>query len=679
MKKILFDMKLIDRHYCFYLDSADDEVHAYAIKLDSFEGYHVTRPSEVQFLNKIIAKLSKKYIRRKDVLYKNEYYARYKNTYTGMCYFAKLENGEQIACPYETAKDLYDFYNTPTPDYAFGRKNKSRGRYSPSEFTPTDDWNSSSAFGNSTPYGKGNYYSPSDFQYGEFSQYGAEPTSQAPKKKTNMLVRVITVAGIVCFVTISAFGIKLLTDGKVINLTSKPTTEQSDTLQMEEDARKEIEATLNTTPNNDAETSLQTKYEGVEEQLIALGLEPWQIASELDKLSVFQGDQDDIAFYYDADNQDILYVFGENDLGLEISYTTDVPTSNTTIPAGVTRIMDAIAANPNLTEEEKATIIALNLDKWIEDYTYLSIDELVDRYSILDINYEECENGKEIDVAYTPYTASAGVYRHARTGSTVLQSEIILYNGGSLEESLEDDEAVLPHELNHVNGNLSAVSATLLNEGYNSLTAKDDDNRYKQEQLMAAMFIETFGAETMKEGFYTFNLADVLANKIAVASKRDYMDVIVEVEDLLEQVEEVLYITGDKGDLYKTDLLLLEDYKKIYETLGGYYSLMNDGKRITDNVITSVIMDYMTASETTGILEEGEHFAGIRYNPDGTFDFSVVSPEKDVAYDIGWQHVEGGEGRYSRSYVVTQDAKHDGIETYRRERIKDSDIDYLTR
>lgn len=125
MKKILFNVDLLDRHYAFYLDDETDKLYAYAIKKNN-KAYFVTKNNEICFMNKIIDFLNKKYIRKKDVIYKNEFCSRYINRYNNKSYFAKLDGEKQVPIPYEDAKDLYDFYNMPKVLY-IGRKSP-RGR-----------------------------------------------------------------------------------------------------------------------------------------------------------------------------------------------------------------------------------------------------------------------------------------------------------------------------------------------------------------------------------------------------------------------------------------------------------------------------------------------------------------------------------------------------------------------
>ena len=671
MKKILFDMKLIDRHYCFYLDDADNQVYAYGIKLNSFEGYHVSKASEVQFLNKIIGRLENKYIRRKDVFYNNEYYARYKNTYTNMNYFAKLVNGQQVACPYEDAKPLYDFYNNPAPEYAFDvKQSKTTGYFGKQESSVPRRKTRGRRY-------KGRYEAAADITTNY--SFEEDPTYNTPKKKGNGILRVVIVAGVVCFVVFSYFGVKLFADGKPIILKPKEKTVQTDQpnkMDEKETTNSQIPDGLDVIADTDEEITLATKYEGVEQQLVELGLEPWQIAVELDKLSMFEGDEDDIAFYYDNEANEVVFVYGEHTLGQE--ETAEIQggtTSYNSIPEGVTAILNAIADNPNLTEEEKAALIELNLDDWISNIDYLSIDELVARYSMLDIQYEYQEEGMPIDLEYTPYTNAAGVYRYERIDGQVTKSEITIYSASSLEQSLQNYDKTLEHEGNHIEGNFSAFSSSLLNEGYTSFISEDES--YEMEKLMVAMMTETFGAELIKQGYYGFDLAGVLTNNIAAKSKRDYMDVREEVEDLLEEIEMCLFKTGDLGETFREDALLMQEYQALYKKLSDYYSLMNDGQKMSDNAIAAVIMDYVLGTNNTKVLGENEKFLSLRYGKDGALEFNITVTIPNISYDVGYMHLDSTASNYTRGYVIPQDEKNEGTSRYAK--VSDENINYFSR
>ena len=67
----------------------------------------------------------------------------------------------------------------------------------------------------------------------------------------------------------------------------------------------------------------------------------------------------------------------------------------------------------------------------------------------------------------------------------------------------------------------------LLNEGYTSVST--NAGAYENEQLMARLMIETFGDDTIREGYYGFDLTNALTNKIVEKTGRDNKEVYSEV------------------------------------------------------------------------------------------------------------------------------------------------------
>ncbi len=85
MKKILFDVDVLDKHYCIYLDEETNNSYAHAIKKNE-KAYVVKKEEEIDFLNKIVESLNKKYIKREIINYNDEYYYRYINKYNQKSY-----------------------------------------------------------------------------------------------------------------------------------------------------------------------------------------------------------------------------------------------------------------------------------------------------------------------------------------------------------------------------------------------------------------------------------------------------------------------------------------------------------------------------------------------------------------------------------------------------------------
>ena len=449
MKKVLFNVELIDRHYIFYLDDETNKLHAFAVKKNN-KTYFVTKNNEIDFLGKIIDFLNKKYIRRNDVLYKNDYYARYVNRYNRKSYFAKLVDGNQVAMPYESIKELYDYYNAPKIEY-IGRNRKQNNSNSYGNIY-NDSYNGFDDFEFEPPT-----YSPSPYEQPNYQKTNSRRPSQRGKSGNNRLKIFLGVAGAIATISLSAAGYYFLSHGGKLPVVSKPQIE-------------ETYGEVDTKADTDKEKEIQEKYDQIRTQLEEAGLANWEISSELQLIALFDGETDDISFYYDSDEDKVVYVYEDLDrenekLAKDESEEDRVSTETegVEIPENVETILEAIAENDNLTEEEKTFVGGTVLDELIENSEYINVDELVYRYGILDIDYEYHENGKTMDDLFgSPYTEAAGLYINPVWHENIesLREDgmnvdawfgdmggIHVYNADTLEGSIEDDEAVLPHEL----------------------------------------------------------------------------------------------------------------------------------------------------------------------------------------------------------------------------------------
>ena len=132
-------------------------------------------------MNKIIDFLNEKYIRRNDVLYKNEYLERYINRYNKMSYFARRSENEVSPVSYEEASDLYDFYNKPKILY-IGRKRNAGRQGSYRGYGDVDPFSTSSPYGQYNPYGSNGHFSPSDPYYNNQYQNRRNRNKKPPLK-----------------------------------------------------------------------------------------------------------------------------------------------------------------------------------------------------------------------------------------------------------------------------------------------------------------------------------------------------------------------------------------------------------------------------------------------------------------------------------------------------------------
>ncbi len=259
----------------------------------------------------------------------------------------------------------------------------------------------------------------------------------------------------------------------------------------------------------------------------------------------------------------------------------------------------------------------------------------------------------------------------------ILDSVITIYNGSSLEESLSNDNQVLPHEIRHVSG-IFGGNTSLLNEGYCALTQENSGRgHYDNEQLMAALFIETFGIDTMKEAYYTSDIENVLSNKVIEASGRDD-NTIQDIYSLLEDTQRVLYRMGELGDDFRKDQDLMNQYENLYLKLSKYYEIIN-GKQMDTNSIANLIKDYSLGLNTSALLNDGEIISHLKYLRNGDLKIEIASKHDgdNIEYNSEYGMTQIPEPRYYRNVEVINNDKYSSLK--RLCKIEDSSIDYLSR
>lgn len=354
MKKILFDVEVLDKHYCIYLDEETNKSYAYAIKKDE-KAYVVKKQQEIDFLNKIVESLNKKYIKREIINYSDEYYYRYINKYNQKSYFSKMIDNDEVVCSYESIKELYDYYNSPKILMSKCSKitkitadNRDYSKYS-------------------------NGYNIDNMSY---------------NRKSKLPIKIaVSILGVAAFVTLGLGGYNVLSKTVLPNISES-----------KEDI-KDIDFKR-------ADSEISEKYIDIQNQLSELGLENWEIAKELDLASITYGETDDISFYYDGDKDEIIYVDGIIELDLEVDKEE---IDRDTIPENVQQILSALNSNQTLSYEEKSYIEEKFLPDWIQNSKYLQTEQLVDIYSRLKINYDYKPDGQEVDFEYIPIKNAAGM------------------------------------------------------------------------------------------------------------------------------------------------------------------------------------------------------------------------------------------------------------------------------
>ena len=291
---------------------------------------------------------------------------------------------------------------------------------------------------------------------------------------------------------------------------------------------------------------------------------------------------------------------------------------------------------------------------------------------------------------YTPSDSAAGIYSY---NSIIINtsedyekyskgriSHIKLWNMQSFDDVFKDstNESTALHEVNHINGNFSPNNTSLLNEGYTQLSSKKRDERYEDEQLMVILLIETFGKETIKAGYYRFDLNQELINVIVEKTGRNADDVNDEIYNLMEEIQEVLYDFEkcEKDDVEK-DKQLLEKFNNVYLKLADYYEQLT-GRKSDENQIVNCVVDKLTGSRKANIyVTDNERIDGIEnYDVDtGELSLKVLSEHDEINYEDSFQMVKKPNAHYGRFIDLNDNNKYNATP----EAIKDNSLNYLSR
>lgn len=615
MGKVLLNISILNKNYCIFEREKGAKLNAsfYDKKAKAF-GF-VTNEKELRILNEVIRMLNRKYVRRKNIVFNDENFIRYVNKYTGMSYFARMENGTILSCPYLDYKELYNEYNSKQ---VFCISRRSNTRNSKSSY---DDYSS-------------NF---DRYLYHELWDDPIPRKSYKGNRNGGIVKKVaLSIAGVAVFALITFGGYQVLSTG------SFPEIESSESIIEELEQSGISLKDLDTKADTEAEKNLKAKYDNIAEQLRAAGLADWEVAVELDIISIIDEDKDNISFYYDSDKEKVVYVYDNIQKRESKSGREDIQVSE-----DIERIIEAVNSNTNLSETQKRHIIDTYIPIWCKNEKYLNIYELINRYSILETEFDFTEGGKYLEEtqSYNPHEHIAGTYSHTGIlaqceedlGKTY-QSKITIYDSPSFEDTLESESATstFDHESNHINGNLDYYSATLLNEGYTQLSQANRSNRYKTESAMAMLFIETFGPDAFKEGFYGFDLQTVLTNQIVSITKQDPNVVDKELYGLLQDTEDVLYAAG-KDENYQKNSEIMEQFESVFRKLGAYHEIIT-GREMEDNQAANIMKDYITGSRSSSLYgKDSENIESISldYNVDnGNLEVELGVLHGDIPYSV---------------------------------------------
>lgn len=685
--RVLFNINSEGKNYCVYLSNSN-QLNAFAYsKLEDF--HFVKEPKEIEFINSIIKKLNKRYVRREEINYQDEKIVRFENIYSKLSYFAKADfNGTLKVCNYNDYSSLYEKYNGIKVDY---------------DYLSYYDGRNSDGFFEEAP-----------------------ATSQRGRHKPGKIRKVIAIAGTIVTITLSALGVNSLIKGELPQVTAPETTitqtveetkgtseivvgenqekpegignsvpeeleqPESDSIDWVFDNFGKVDLKADTSKKQD----LRDNYKSIEEQLREQGLENWEICVALNDIAVRE--LKNMSFIYDGENDEIIYVYQR----LPEKEKDNSSSETSIVPDNVQILLDAVKNNKYLTEDEKEFIIRTNKDYWVKNADKLDIEEIWFRLSCLKIEYHD--GILDVDSSEVPGTSAEGYYKSSIISSSRDEIRDMINSGEIRGEKVseihisnftkfdsEKYEQTFAHECNHIVGNFRGISI-LLNEGYTELSnPMGRFNNYQFEQLMAVMFIRTFGPEVMKDGYYGFDLENALVNKLVEVTKRDISEVEEEIFQLLKQVQSALYnITGRNHNMNKglfADYIPRDELTEILDALSSYSELIN-GKPLKENAFNRLVIDALTGKrDAESYRSDDENINYLDFNVNtGEGNVMLVTPANynyDSRKKTEYILIEGSSIGYDRTTFVHTDVtgsftrKQSSLDSDPT-RISDIEIDY---
>ncbi len=325
-------------------------------------------------------------------------YISFQNRYDSKIYFSLAEDEEKKILDYSGNERLYDYYNPKNIIYIYNN-------------------------------GFDNFDINSDFGFGD-DPFGYTPTYNRPKKSNIGKKIAIGIAGVTGAAAITIGGIKLYTNFKAPHVIGN-----DQAIVVEGEAPDYGLQDIDVEPVEDEKLTedqikLRDKYDRFKKELEDQKFKPWEIAVILSEIKQQEyvedylnnpdnAELDQISFFYDSENDTVVYVYGDIDR-TSLKDIADVKTEETydyeSLSEEVKVLVDAVNNNPNLTEDQKQVIIEKfsgiwqkNIKYYLKDDGYY-YDELLDTLNVLGIEIKDPAEGRNVGGFGNPHVGAAGSY-----------------------------------------------------------------------------------------------------------------------------------------------------------------------------------------------------------------------------------------------------------------------------
>lgn len=521
--------------------------------------------SDAEVIKSVIKKISDmKYVFFNEIQYNGEKLRLYLNLFNNKIYISKIDNQKEVACDYDSYKEVYDMYNNPIIyDYPFGRQSP----FGNEQSSVDNPFGTQSLFGNGqssvdNPFESLDEFNTDSNQEDYYTRIEESRRRQAElkRKNKNKNKRIITVvvSGILIVVTVIA-SIAMIAKFRGNDFETEQNINIEEIIENTED--KVLKKILE---------SLSEEEDWVIEQVI----EQYQAQKE--------------------NSQSEKYL---EEIGTGPEKTIKVEEMS----KEAKKLIDSISTNNNLTEEEKELIIEYYSIFFENNMKYIkNSDELCDTLNSIKIIYD-IKTEEELE------ELGIGGYYDSKT------NEITIYR---------DSKEVITHEVGHAIGNLGMGQTTKqLTEGYNELfNPNRDSSVYSKEQIIVLILEQIYGKDFMREAYFNQSLFSDIYDRFDIdkGDTNKHWDLIRKCNSLLLKYEDYTL------EEIKTDENILKEMEALFNQLKEEYESLTK-KEWEKNELLKVCYDRFTGENTSGKNggEKNYLIRDVYINSDGNYVYRI--------------------------------------------------------
>lgn len=287
-------------------------------------------------------------------------------------------------------------------------------------------------------------------------------------------------------------------------------------------------------------------------------------------------------------------------------------------------IINSINNNENLTQEEKEFIIQTYAPIWQNNEKYINPYDIASKLNNLKIEYNtnliKSKKYKDISLLgeYTYNNEIIKTEEEFEENIDKKHSLLKIYGASNFEEVKRNSKLLdtFSHEINHINGTFDYNYSTPLSEGFTELSSPNQTNKYyKYEMFFNIILIETYGLDTIKEGYFNYGLEDAITNKIIENTGEDKEETEINVSNLIYKIN---YFLNELRVNEENSKDLIESFSKIIEEIQEDYKIINKDD-LENNQLILLIIDWFMSTQNSSL----NIYQGYRFNNIVNYDINA--------------------------------------------------------